>query len=113
MEKHSWVKDFSVAVTVCDTRGTILEMNEKACRTFEKYSGGNLLGADLFDCHPEPARTKLKELMKSRAANIYTIEKNGVKKLIYQAPWFSEGEFSGYVEMSLEIPFEVPNFVRK
>ncbi len=41
------------------------------------------------------------------------IGKNGVKKLIYQTPWIENGEFRGLVELSLEIPFEMPHFVRK
>jgi hypothetical protein len=46
-------------------------------------------------------------------ANVYTIEKDGVKKLIYQAPWYREGEYAGFVEISLEIPAEMPHFVRE
>ncbi len=44
--------------------------------------------------------------------NVYTIEKKGKKKLIYQAPWFLDGAFGGLVELSLEIPFEMPHFIR-
>jgi len=44
--------------------------------------------------------------------NIYTIEKNGVKKLIYQSPWYQNGKYAGFVELSLEIPFEMPHFIR-
>ena len=48
----------------------------------------------------------------SHEKNVYTIEKNGVKKLIAQVPVTMNGEFAGYVELSLEIPFEMPHFVR-
>lgn len=34
------------AVTVCDTQGIILYMNEKACRTFAGH--GNLIGRNLL-----------------------------------------------------------------
>ena len=44
--------------------------------------------------------------------NVYTIEKGGVKKLIYQAPWYQDGEYRGIVELSLPIPFVMPHFVR-
>jgi hypothetical protein len=44
--------------------------------------------------------------------NIYTIEKNGVRKLIYQSPWFSNGSYAGFVELALEIPWEMPHFIR-
>ncbi len=51
-------------------------------------------------------------MMKTRSKNVYTIEKNGIKKLIYQSPWYENGEYAGFVELSLEIPFELPHFVR-
>ena len=65
-----------------------------------------------MDCHPEPARTKVKDLLANPRMNSYTIEKNGVKKMIYQTPWFEAGKFKGFVELSMEIPFEMPHFVR-
>ncbi len=86
MGKHQWVEEFSGAVTVCDPEGIILEMNDKAVATFRKSGGNQLLGSNLFDCHPESARSKLRQLMEQRQTNIYTIEKKGVKKLIYQTP---------------------------
>ena len=113
MSQVKWVKDFPGAVTVCDAAGIVLEMNAKAGKTFEKWGGLDLVGKSLIDCHPEPARTKLLGLLKSRGTNAYTIEKNGLKKLIYQAPWFDGGEYGGMVELSLEIPFDMPHFVRK
>ena len=51
-------------------------------------------------------------LLKKKQLNVYTIEKNGIKKLIYQSPWYVKGEFAGFVELSLEIPFEIPHFIR-
>jgi hypothetical protein len=36
-----------------------------------------------------------------------------VKKLIYQTPWMKDGAFAGLVEISLEIPFEMPHYLRK
>jgi hypothetical protein len=36
-----------------------------------------------------------------------------VKKLIYQTPWYAGGEYAGFVEISLEIPFEMPHFIRQ
>ena len=44
--------------------------------------------------------------------NAYTIEKGGVKKLIYQAPWFEDGEYRGLVEVTLVLPDVLPHFVR-
>ena len=45
--------------------------------------------------------------------NAYTIEKNGVKKLIYQVPWYDGEEFGGLIEFSLPIPFDMPHYVRQ
>jgi PAS domain-containing protein len=112
MSDHAWVKEFPGAITVCDADGIILEMNDKAARTFEKDGGANLVGRNMLDCHPEPARGKTERLLASRENNVYTIEKNGVKKLIFQSPWYNDGQYAGFVEFSLEIPFELPHFVR-
>ena len=98
------------SVTVCDKDGKILEMNETAERVLSH--GKHIIGQNLLDCHPEPARTKLVEMLKNHNLNAYTIEKNGVKKLIYQSPWFENGEFAGYIELSMEIPMEMPHYVR-
>ena len=112
MGNHDWVKEFPEAITVCDTEGTILEMNEKAAKTFEKEGGAKLVGKNMLDCHPEPARSKTERLLATRDENVYSIEKNGVKKLIFQSPWYQNGKYAGFVELSLEIPFEMPHFVR-
>ena len=112
MAEHAWIKEFLGAVTVCDPAGIILEMNDKAIKAFEADGGEKLIGTNLLDCHPEPARLKLEQLMETRQRNVYTIEKKGVKKLIYQAPWYEDGQYRGFVELSLEIPFEMPHFVR-
>ncbi len=110
--EYSWVKEFPGAVTVCDADGIITGMNDKAAKTFEADGGRALIGKSVFDCHPEPARSKLKGLMESRQPNVYTVEKNGVKKFIYQTPWYHDGEYAGIIELSLEVPFEMPHFVR-
>ena len=108
-----WALEFPAAITVCDDRGNILAMNERSCKTFEKDGGAKLIGTSLLDCHPEPSRTKLIQMLQSHEKNVYTIEKNGVKKMIYQSPWYERGEYRGFVEMSLEIPFDMPHFVRQ
>lgn len=108
-----WVEQFCGAVTVCDKEGIILYMNDKAIATFAKYGGRDLIGKNLLDCHPESARSKLKAMMAERRTNIYTIEKNGVKKLIHQSPWYKDGEYLGFVELSIDIPFQMPHHERK
>ena len=112
MEEEAWVRELKAAVTVCDRDGIVLGMNDRAAVTHEKDGGRGLIGQSLVGCHPEPARSLLLELLRTGQLNVYTIEKAGVKKLIYQAPWFRDGEYQGLVELSLPIPFEMPHFVR-
>lgn len=107
-----YFKEPPFSVTICDKDGKILEMNDKSVATFCK-DGQPIIGNSLLDCHPEPARTKLLGLLENHNVNAYTIEKNGIKKLIYQSPWYENGEFAGYIELSMEIPMEMPHYVRK
>lgn len=113
MDEHRWVKEFPGAVTVCDPEGIILEMNDRADRMFAEQGGRALLGKNLLDCHPGPARLTLEKILETRVANVYTVEKNGKKKFIHQGPWFREGVYAGLVELVLEIPDSIPHFIRK
>jgi hypothetical protein len=109
---HDWVGEFPGAITVCGMDGTVLEMNSKSELTFAKDGGKDLVGTDVRACHPPAARAKLDDLLATGTTNAYTIEKNGVRKLIYQAPWFRDGKRAGLVELSLEIPEDMPHFKR-
>lgn len=112
LEEHSWIKEFPVSVIVCDSEGIILAMNDKAAHGHETDGGYSLIGKNMLDCHPETARTKTTKLLESQTNNVYTIEKNGVKKMVFQSPWFRDGQYAGFVEMVFEIPFEMPHFIR-
>lgn len=101
-----------VAITVCDKDGKILDMNQRSQMTFAKSGGKELIGKSLFDCHPQRAQEMIKHLMNSESTNTYTIEKEGVKKLIYQTPWYQDGQFAGLVEMSIVIPNDIPHYKR-
>ena len=109
---ETWARWLDAAVTVCDRDGVILDMNDKAAQTFAADGGRDLVSRSLFDCHGPDSQAKIRSLMNGQAANVYTIEKNGRKKLIYQAPWYDDGRFMGLVELSLEVPFELPHFKR-
>jgi len=108
-----WINGFDGAVTVSSLDGTIIFMNDKACETFKEDGGRDLVGKNVLDCHPEPARSKLVEILSTRRKNVYTIEKRGVRKIIYQAPWYQGGRLAGVLELSLEIPHDMPHFVRE
>jgi len=107
-----WIEKLDGNVMVSDARGKIIYMNEKAISNYEKDGGINLIGKELLECHSEASRRKILEIMNSGEKNVYTIEKKGKKKIIYQSPWFRDGEFRGIIELSLEIPIEMPHFIR-
>jgi transcriptional regulator with PAS, ATPase and Fis domain len=111
-QANLWVAEFPAAITVCDPTGIILEMNAKAVEDHRDDGGKKLIGSNLFDCHPEPARTKLKRLMERPQVNVYTTERAGVRRLICQTPWYRAGKYRGFVQLSLVIPGEIPHLIR-
>ncbi len=108
----AWLDGIAVAATACDRQGTCIYLNQHAARQFAKDGGRDLVGKSLLDCHPEPARARFAAQLASPSPNTYTIEKQGVRKLIHQIPWFQEGELAGVVELSFELPAALPHFVR-
>ena len=107
-----WIEKLDGNVIVSDAQGKIIYMNERAVLQYEKDGGASLIGSDLLECHGEDSRKKIMEIMTSGKKNVYTIEKNGKKKIIYQSPWFVNGEFMGIIELSLGIPAEMPHYMR-
>jgi transcriptional regulator with PAS, ATPase and Fis domain len=112
MDEREWVTSVDMAVTVCDATGMITEMNEQSERLFAKRGGRALVGTNALDCHPEPARSKLAALLRDGRPNTYTIEKQGRRTLIHQAPWYQDGVLAGFVEISFSVPEALPHFVR-
>ncbi|MBM4175731.1 MAG: diguanylate cyclase [Ignavibacteria bacterium] len=113
MKNFNWQKEFQAAITICDPDGIIHYMNEKSIKDFEKDGGIDLIGTNVLDCHPEPSKSQLKDMLLNQKTNVYTIEKNGIKKLIYQSPVYENGNYKGLIELSFEIPFEMDHFVRR
>ena len=112
INRPNWFDEFPGSITICDPDGIILDMNDRAAQGFQDDGGRVLFGKSMLECHPEPARTKLAELLKTHQKNVYTIEKQGVWKLVYQTPWFAAGAYQGLIEFVLEIPAEMPHFIR-
>jgi nitrogen-specific signal transduction histidine kinase len=108
-----WLDGVAVSVVACDTAGFCTYMNERACQTFAKDGGRALVGRSLIDCHPEPARSRLLDMLRTPRANSYTVEKAEKKKLIHQTPFFREGVFAGVVEIGIDLPARLPHFVRE
>jgi transcriptional regulator with PAS, ATPase and Fis domain len=110
---ESWLDEDEAAITICDVDGVIVYVNQKSKKSFANSDdSGVTLGSSLIECHPEPARSKLLSMLKAPQTSIYTIEKRGVKKIIRQSPWYKDGIFSGVIEVSFEIPSEMPHFIR-
>ena len=111
--KQDYFEGADIAVTICAKDGTILDMNQKSRKTFLKPGQEEIIGRNVLDCHPEPARSLLDDMLKNPRTNVYTVEKEGLKKLIYQTPWYEEGEYAGFIELSIVLPENIPNRVRK
>ncbi len=108
----SWVEDFPAYITVADANGTVTYLNRQARETFKEEGGASLVGTSLFNCHPEPAQSRLREMYARKEPNHYTISKKGLRKIIHQIPWLENGVFAGFVEVSIVIPEVVPHFER-
>lgn len=112
MELNNWANELPAAITVCNKEGIIVYMNKSSKKTFEKDGGKKLIGSNVLDCHPEPSKTRLLNMLKNGKSNNYTIEKNGIKKLIHQSPWYENNIYMGFIEISIEISSTMPHFKR-
>jgi transcriptional regulator with PAS, ATPase and Fis domain len=115
MSSHArgdWIQELGASVTVTDEEGRIVEMNAAACATFAGSGGEALVGRDLLDCHPGASREKVARLFEARVPSHYTISKGGARKIIHQLPFWKEGRFAGFVEISIPIPEDLPHFDR-
>ncbi len=95
-----------------DAEGKILYLNLRAAQSFQAEGGLALIGRNIMDCHQPESREKIKRILESGKPNVYTIEKRGQKKLIFQTSWTEAGQVRGLVELSLEIPRVLPHFLR-
>ena len=105
-----WAKEMNCAVTVCDAEGVIIYMNDKAKEVFAAQ--GDLVGKNLMNCHNDKSKETIRHLLETGGDNAYTIEKNGLHKMIYQTAWRVDGKVAGLVEISMVIPPELPHYVR-
>ena len=106
-----WAEAMACSVTVADKDCVITYMNRRAREQYKKH--GNLVGKNLLDCHNERSRGIIRRILETGGTNSYTIEKNGVRKMIYQtACTGADGQVEGIVEVSMVIPGELPHYVR-
>ena len=100
-------KEINVSITISDTEGNVVYMNDKAKSVFSDMVGKNMMA-----CHKQSSQDTIKRLIDEKATNVYTIQKGDVKKMIYQTPWFVDGEIKGLIEYSIILPDEMPHYVR-
>lgn len=104
---YNWAKELNCAITVCDTEGKVIYQNDKSVKTND-----NVMGKIIFPCHKPESQKIIKDLIENKKSHSYTIFKKGEKKLIYQTPWYENGEIGGLVEFSIVIPEEMPHYIR-
>lgn len=112
MEKINWEDGFNGAITICNADNKIIYMNEKSIKQFSDDGGEKLIGTDIVDCHPEPSKSMLKDMINDKESNTYTITKKGTQKIIHQAPLIENGDYKGFIEISFEIPEDMPHHNR-
>jgi PAS domain S-box-containing protein len=109
---NQWVQEFPAEVVVTDSAGTIVEMNHEAETLFALDGGGDLLGSNVLDCHPDPSRKKLETLMDRQVSNAYLNTESGETRFFFQAPWKKDGQYAGFVEISFVVPDDIPHFIQ-
>ena len=100
-------KEVNLAVTESDKDGHDVYQNDSSCDV-----NGDVRGKNMMGCHNERSRQIIMHMLNDAATNVYTISKKGKKKLIYQTPWYENGEVKGLVELSIIIPEEMPHYDR-
>jgi len=113
MSQGNWVREHPAEIMVCDPGGVILEMNTRAELLFEADGGRSLLGKNVLACHPQPSRGKLEKMLARQIPNAYFNTEHGEKRFFFQSPWYEDGGYAGLVEISFQVPVEIPHFIRE
>lgn len=90
-------------VTICNEEGIIIYMNVASQNNFAKRGGKDLIGKSLFDCHNENSGRIIRELIENDKTNTYFLEKDGVKRLIHQTPWYKDEKVAGLIELIIPV----------
>lgn len=106
-QEFTWADELDCAVTVADREGVILYQNNRSVEV-----NGDVRGRSMIPCHNERSQAIIRRLINEGGKNVYTISKKGTKKIIYQTVWRKEGIVGGLVEFSMEIPEQMPHYIR-
>lgn len=82
-----WAERLDCAVTVCDTQGVVVYQNVRS-----REVNGDVRGRSLIPCHNDRSQQIIHRLLSEGGKNVYTIQKRGVRKLIYQTVWHTGEE---------------------
>ena len=74
-----YFQEADIAVTVCDREGRIIDMNDQS-RKINLKPGQELIGSNVLDCHPEPARTMLEGMMRNESKHVYNHNSQNVNQ---------------------------------
>lgn len=91
-------------VVICDLSHSIIYMNPAACKCYERFGGGKLLGGNLMECHNPKSREMILKILEwfdeSKSNNrIYTYRNDKENKDVYMIALRDEqGELIGYYE---------------
>ena len=113
MSQGKWVQELPAEIMVCDREGVILEMNLQAGKLFAADGGRSLLGSNVLACHPEPSKGKLEKMLARQVPNAYFNTEDGERRFFFQSPWSEDGAYAGFVEISFQVPEEIPHFIRE
>lgn len=102
-----WVDEFPGMISVCDTEGKILMMNQEIADYFASSGGKKLIGTNLFDCHGDNSAMQIRGLMETQKTDVYIAEEGGGRELVIHVPWYRAGVFAGLVEISVPIEGEI------
>ncbi|MBQ6268875.1 MAG: PAS domain-containing protein [Bacteroidetes bacterium] len=105
---NSFFNEIDAAITICDLNFKIVYMNNKSKNTFQNKK----IGDDILACHNPHSIEIMNNIISTKKANVYSIDKNGIKKIIYQTPWLENNEVKGLIEFSFVVPVDMPNYKR-
>lgn len=106
-----WAETLPCAITVTDADCNVICMNQQAIEV--NHVKGDPTEINLRRCHNPHSIEIIDRMLSTGGTNIYTIEKHGLHKLIFQSAWRdAEGKVGGLVEISIITPENMPHFVR-
>lgn len=108
MNNPNWMDEFPGMISVCDTKGKILYMNNRIADYFSSTGGKQLVGTSLADCHRPVSFQEIKGQIESQKTTNYVAEENGEYELVIHTPWYQNGKMMGLVEISVPVNWPIP-----